>query len=132
MRAPESNTTNSRYSYSYRQQCLLDSSYRYKDVPRQTLGRDATEHIRRCRENEEEETAKTLDKLQSEVDRLNAPEEDKRLRMTASANALIAALPNVHGHLVRFYGDIQDHDPDTVVVLEEHIKLLQSLIEAHL
>lgn len=97
----------------------------------ETKIKDLEEQIK-ARAKEEEETNKTLDKLQNEVDRLNAPEEEKKQRRTATANALIATLPNVHSHLVRFYGDIQDHEPDTVLVLEEHIKLLQSLIEAHL
>lgn len=85
-----------------------------------------------ARDKEEEKTAKTLDKLQSEVDRLNAPEEEIKQRMLATSNALIATLPNVHSHLQRFYTDIQHYDQDTVMVLEEHIRLVQSLIDAHL
>jgi hypothetical protein len=85
-----------------------------------------------ARDKEEEKTAKAITKLKNEVDRLNAPEEEIKQRMLSTSNALIATLPNVHSHLQRFYTDIEHYDQDTVLVLEEHIKLVQSLIDAHL
>lgn len=72
------------------------------------------------------------EKLKNTIDLLNSPEEEIKQRMVATSNALIATLPNVHSHLQRFYTDIEHYDADTVHALEEHIKLLQSFIEAHL
>lgn len=97
----------------------------------ETKIKDLEEQIK-ARNKEEEKTTKAIDKLQNEVDRLNAPEEEIKQRMLATSNALIATLPNVHSHLQRFYTDIQYYDNDTVLALEEHIKLVQSLISAHL
>lgn len=85
-----------------------------------------------AREKADKASAKAIDKLQSEVDRLNTPAEAQKQRMLATSNALYAQLPNVHGHLVTFYGDIEAYDSDTIMRIEEQIKLLQSLIEAHL
>lgn len=56
----------------------------------------------------------------------------REARMRRVENALLATLPSVQADLQRFYTEIEHYDPDTVMFLEEHIKILKNFVESHL
>ena len=80
-----------------------------------------------------EENAKRSADLEAELNRLKYDSETiKEQRRQKVANSLLATVPAVMSDVQRFYADIQDHDKDTVMFLEEQMKLLTTYIHEHL
>ena len=82
-----------------------------------------------ARDKAEEQASKLRDELHKYDTDSTAIRE---ARMRRVSNNLIAQLPNVFADIQRFYTEIEHYDQDTVLFLEEHIKLLNNYVDSHL